>query len=453
MHTSDRHPSARFRLAEHLIKTLRHVPEASRAAVITEALDLLRCLVDVDGWPDAMHLFACLLITGVPGIGDKDGTHRPDYEKALVLFRAAAKRGHTDASYHAALCYEHARGLPAPDPHRATKLYRRAAIAHHPGAMTRLARLHLTGGILLPHCTPTPPHPPNLKQAVKWLKLATVHATPRHNLALFLLASLHEGGEAARLVCPAAVENPRLADEAGVGVDFGRCVGLLWEGVRVGCWPAVLRLVRALWWGELGVVRHPRRGLDVAVGAAKGGCVEVMVEVSSMLFWGSRRAGRGRVVVEGVGAPFGGGDGEVECDDEDEETVVEPDDNEAFYWARRAVERGAGAEAEYLVAYYTEHAIGVSRNLEVALEWYKRSAMHGCDKAVARIHDFTASSSQWLMVEGVEGLEVVEPSLSSSVSSGETLGGGEGAGGSGDREGDVKGLGKGKGKGFGGVEV
>ncbi|KAI8834665.1 hypothetical protein BC829DRAFT_448378 [Chytridium lagenaria] len=377
---STNHPTPRFRLAEHLIKTLRHVPEHERAQVISEALDLLRTLVDVDGWPDAMHFFACLLITGVPGIGENgEPAHTPDYEKALVLFRAAAKRGHTDASYHAALCYEHGRGVPTPDPSRALKLYRRAAIANHPGAMTRLARFHLTGSLY-----PTrSPHLPikNLKQAVKWLKLAAAHATRRHSLSLYLLASLYEGGDAAERVFEGA-SDAELARGAGVGVDWGRCVELLREAMRLECWSAAMRLAKALWNGEVGLKRAPREALGVAVGAARKGFVEAMVEVAWMMSadgeWvDEMRGGRGLMVAPSA---FGR---VVE-----EEVGFDVDVDEAVYWARKGVALGGGSKAEVAMAFFTEHGIGVSRNLEEALEWYKKAAFHENTFAIARLHHF-----------------------------------------------------------------
>ncbi|KAJ3107635.1 hypothetical protein HDU97_003629 [Phlyctochytrium planicorne] len=402
-------PNYKFRLAEHLIKTLRFVPIEARADVISEALELLRQLVDVDGSPDAMHLFACMLITGVPGISEEGGAlHQPDYAKALVLFRAASKRGHADSSYHAALCYEHARGIPSPDLPRALKLYKRAAVSNHPGAMTRLARAHLDGSL-------GGAFTKNLKQAVKWLKLSSVHASKRHSMSLLLLACLYEGGFAASVVFPGA-EDPEVAAKAGVSVDHRKCVELLRDAHAFECWPASLRLSKALWHGELGLQANPEEGLRIALAAARKGCVEAMMEVVWM-YLGRRIAGasvgnqsRDLTATPGSeltarsvstspldsilrGSPVQSvqDEGVAQSQQQEPQPKIDVDEDEAFYWARKAAQRGTLPLAEYTVAYFYENGIGISQDLNESLEWYKRAAMKGEPNAVARLLNYSSN--------------------------------------------------------------
>ncbi|KAJ3093646.1 hypothetical protein HDU96_002117, partial [Phlyctochytrium bullatum] len=419
LNSNNRPPAApRFRLAEHLIKTLRHLPDPLRAPAVAEALTLLRELVDVDGCADAMHLFACLLITGVPGVDDTPSAatasgappHTPDYAKALVLFRAAAKRGHADASYHAALCYEHARGVETRDWPRAVKLYRRAAVGNHPGAMVRLARMHLEDD----EAREAEAVARNLKQAVKWLKLGAAHATRRHNVAGFLLGLLCGGGEGAREVCPAlagleAGAAAAACEAAGVKRDEARCVALLGEAAGLECWAAATRLGRGLWEGEWGTVRRAE-AVRVLVAAGRKGCVEAMVEVSGM-FLGRRgvfeapsaeecageagcECGVPGSVVLGAGevspaafpmSPIEGAAGMASlAAARVEEDGFRVDEDEAFYWARRAAERGS-VQAAYAMGYLLEHGVGCARDLEASLEWYKRAAVGGCEAALARV--------------------------------------------------------------------
>ncbi|TPX63301.1 hypothetical protein SpCBS45565_g06741 [Spizellomyces sp. 'palustris'] len=321
--------SARYAYAKYLIENLRYL-ETGQKTYLDEGLKILREL-SKEGYADAQFTFGCLLITGVPG---SQMRHKPDYEKAFPLYLRAAKKGHADATYHAALCYEHGRGTNAPpDPASAVKKYRKAAIAHHPGAMYRLGMILANGELGQPR---------NISSSIKWLNLSARYATPKHPHALYQLALLHEHD-------PNALNGK---------ADPATALDLLRRAAKLGHVPSQLRLGHVYQFGDLGATIDPSASITYYSLAAQKGSAEAMYELCAWHFTGAEDANGKEVLVQ--------------------------DDEEAYIWARKAAEKGL-AKAEYAVGYFTENGIGVQGDMEEALEWYTLAARHGDPHAVSRL--------------------------------------------------------------------
>ncbi|KAJ3021227.1 hypothetical protein HKX48_008932 [Thoreauomyces humboldtii] len=324
---------ARYNYAKYLVENVRYL-ELGEKEHIAEAMLVLKELCS-EKHPDAQFTYASLLITGIPGSRTR---HRPDYEAAFPLYLAASESGHADACYHAALCYEHGRGTSAqPDPVRAVKKYRKAAIAHHPGALYRLGTVLATGEL---------GQQKNAAASVKWFVLSARFATAKHPHALYQLALLHEHG-----------------DSSGVfpngHADPAEALRLLVRAADLGHVASQVRLGHSYQFGDLGAPVDPAASIRSYGQAARKGSAEAMYELSAWHFTGAEDPV--------TGTP-----------------VLPVDEREAYLWARRAAERGL-AKAEYAVGFYSETAVGVPRDMDEALSWYTLAATHGDDHAIARL--------------------------------------------------------------------
>jgi TPR repeat protein len=80
------------------------------------------------------------------------------------------------------------------------------------------------------------------------------------------------------------------------------------------------------------------------------------------------------------------------------DTILPRNEFEAYLWARKAADKGL-AKAEYAIAYFLEHGIGVQPDLEEARRWYLRAAGQGNSRAIARLKGNQVQSntrpSQW----------------------------------------------------------
>ncbi|KAJ3138833.1 hypothetical protein HDU90_000738 [Geranomyces variabilis] len=322
--------AARFTYAKYLVENIRHL-EAGQKVHLDEGMGLLKAL-SREGHADAQFMYASLLITGVPGSQTR---HRPDYEQAFPLYLTAAKQGHADACYHAALCYEHGRGTGAPpDPVSAVKKFRKAAIAHHPGAMYRLGMILATGELGQHR---------NITASVKWLNLSARFATAKHPHALYQLALLHEND-------PLALNGRADPDTA---------LELLRRAADLGHVLSQVRLGHLYQFGDLGAPVDPGSSIRYYSLAAQKGSAEAMYELSAWHFTGAE-------------------------DPVDGSVILPPNDQEAYIWARKAAEKGL-PKAEYAVGFYTESAVGVPQDMDEALGWYTIAATHGDDHAIARL--------------------------------------------------------------------
>lgn len=245
--------------------------------LLREAKQVLQRLADLRSYPLAQYYLADGFASGLFNNG------RPDNERAFALFVSAAKHGHAEAGYRAALCYEYGWGCRTDYP-KAVQFYRQSATKSHPGAATRLGRACLANDLGLSGYRG--------REGVKWLKRASESADAQHNAGPFELGTLHVDGYG----------DDVFKDEAYAAQLFTRAAEL-------GHPEACLRMGQAYEHGVLTCPRDPALSLHFYGHAAQAGIPEAMM---AMCAWCM------------VGA----------------EPVLRRDEAEAYEWARKAAEAG-----------------------------------------------------------------------------------------------------------------
>ena len=64
--------------------------------------------------------------------------------------------------------------------------------------------------------------------------------------------------------------------------------------------------------------------------------------------------------------------------------ILPQSDKDAYAWAKQAADMGL-PKAEYAVGYFTEVGIGVERNQEEAMVWFRKAAEHGDKRAKEKL--------------------------------------------------------------------
>ncbi|KAK0303270.1 Chitin synthase 4 [Friedmanniomyces endolithicus] len=259
------------------------------------------------------------------GLFNKD--NRPDHDKAFPLFVAAAKHGHAEAGYRAALCYEFGWGTAKSYP-KAIQFYRNSASKNHPGAATRLGLACLRGHMGLGR--------DRYREGLKWLKRAQESADFQYNSAPYELGVLHLSG---------------FGDD--VFKDEAYAAQLLTQAAELGHAEANLLMGKAYETGEYGCPRDPALSVHFYNGAATRGVAEAMMALCAWFM---------------VGA----------------EPVLNRDEGEAFAWAAKAADLGH-PKAQYACGYFTEMGIGCRRDPLQANVWYVCAADQGYEAATQRL--------------------------------------------------------------------
>ncbi|KAK3116398.1 Chitin synthase 4 [Teratosphaeriaceae sp. CCFEE 6253] len=253
--------------------------------------------------------------------------NKSDHDKAFPLFVAAAKHGHAEAGYRAALCYEFGWGTAKSYP-KAVQFYRNAASKNHPGAATRLGMACLKGDMGLPR--------DKYREGVKWLKRAQESADFQYNSAPYELGLLHLAGYGDDIFKDEPYAAQLLTQAAELGhVQANYLMGQAYENGLYGC------------------PRDPALSVHFYNGAAIRGHPEAMMALCAWYM---------------VGA----------------EPVLEKDEGEAYAWATQAAGTGF-AKAEYACGYFTEMGIGCRRDPLQANVWYVSAADKGYDAAKQRL--------------------------------------------------------------------
>jgi hypothetical protein len=123
-------PAIQYEFAVFLIQTANAPGSSARPELLKEAKIILQRLAD-RSYPFAQYYLGDGYSSGLFNKG------KEDYDRAFPLFVAASKRGHAEAGYRSALCYEFGWGCRK-DYAKAVKFYEMAASKNHPGAATRL---------------------------------------------------------------------------------------------------------------------------------------------------------------------------------------------------------------------------------------------------------------------------------------------------------------------------
>lgn len=248
--------------------------------LVREARAILQKLSN-SGYPFAQYYLADGYASGLFSKG------KEDYNSAFPLFVLAAKHGHAESAFRAALCYEFGWGCRK-DPAKAVQFLRTAAAKRHPGAMTRLGRACLSGDL----------GEKRYREGIKWLKLAAEAADPMYNTAPYILGCLYEKG---------------YGDD--IFLDEGYAAELFTQAAELGHAEANFRMGDAYEHGKLNCPRDPALSVHFYTGAAERGHPEAMMGLCAWYM---------------VGA----------------EPVLEKDEEEAYEWARRAAELGKSGRSE-----------------------------------------------------------------------------------------------------------
>ena len=246
-----------------------------RQELVKEARSILQKLAD-RGYAYAQYYLADGFASGFLNNG------KPDDDKAFPFFVAAGKRGHAEAAYRAALCYEFGWGSRR-DLAKAAQFLRHAAFKNHPGASVRLGKACLTGDMGLNG---------RQREGITWLKRAAENADLQFNSGPYELGLLHVSG----------YRSDVFKDEAYAAQLFGKSASL-------GHAEANLRMGEAYEHGLLGCPRDPSLSIHYYTAAAHAGLPPAMMGLCAWYM---------------VGA----------------EPVLQKDEIEAYQWARRAADTG-----------------------------------------------------------------------------------------------------------------
>ncbi|KAJ3109630.1 hypothetical protein HDU97_003104 [Phlyctochytrium planicorne] len=291
-------------------------------------------VVSPDVAAESQHLLANLHVSGIPGFQDR---HRPDYTKAFVLYASAAKKGHADALFHVALCYEQGAGVPLSNP-RSLHNYKKSARMNHPGAMFRLGMALLRGELSLN---------PNIRDGIKWLRLSAKYANEQYPHALYELAMMHD--------------NP--IDKNIVWTDHAYVVELLSKGAELGHSLCQHKLGEAYEYGMYGLAVDPSRSVYYYSLAAANGQTEAMFELGGWYLTGAS--------------------------DTTTNFTLPQSDSEARRWVSLAAEAGL-PRAMFAMGYFEERGIGNpdGPDNDESLKWYRRAAEEGDEKAIKKMEEW-----------------------------------------------------------------
>lgn len=262
-------------IAEHGAQAPPGDDATSPTELVHEARQILQRLAD-RSYPFAQYYLADGYASGVFNKGKEDN------EKAFPLFAAASKRGHAEAGYRAALCYEYGWGTRK-DPQKAVQFFRQSASKNHPGAMGRLGRACLSGDLGLGN---------RYREGIKWLKRAAESADFQYNSAPYELGVLHETG---------------YGDD--IFQDETYAAQLFTQSADLGHSEANYRLGDAYEHGKLTCPQDPALSVHFYNGAASRGHPLAMMALCAWYM---------------VGA----------------EPILDKDENEAYEWAKKAAECG-----------------------------------------------------------------------------------------------------------------
>uniref|UniRef100_A0A060T311 ARAD1A12474p n=1 Tax=Blastobotrys adeninivorans TaxID=409370 RepID=A0A060T311_BLAAD len=291
-----------------------------KSELLKEAVANLRKLSD-KGFADAQYLLGDAYASGALG--------KPDLRESFTLFQLAAKHGHGEAAYRAALCLEEGWGT-SKDMRRAVQFLRTAAVRNQPGATFRLGMACFYGQMGVGNSV-------SVKQeGFKWLTRAADAANEIYNQAPYELAKIYEVGY-----------------RDLVFKDLQYAVQLYVKSAELHYIPAASKLGHAYEYGTLGCPQDAALSIHYYTVAALAGDANSML---AMCAWYM------------VGA----------------EPVLPRNEEEAYEWAMRAAQTGL-AKAQYAVGYFLENGIGTERDLLESSKWYRMAAAGGDERAIERV--------------------------------------------------------------------
>lgn len=304
--------------------------EKIKADLLKEAVANLRRLTD-KGYADAQYLLGDAYASGALG--------KPELKESFRLFSLAAKHGHAEAAYRAALCLEEGWGV-SKDIRRAVQFLKTAASRNQPGAMLRLGMSMFYGRMGFDERAKTK------QEGIKWLTRAADAANEIFPQGPFELARIYEVGYIDVVIR-----------------DLSYAVQLYVRSAELGFVPAATKLGHAYEYGVLGCPRDAALSIHYYSMAAEGSGpvdgAESNADPNAMLALCAWLL---------VGA----------------EPVLPKDEQQAFLWAEKAANLGL-AKAQFAVGYFLENGIGTPRDVLQSSDWYKKAAEAGDERAKERL--------------------------------------------------------------------
>jgi len=302
---------------------------------------------------DSLYLLGNLYANGFPGITTVEiNEFKPNYNKAYNCFFQAYKNHHQESSFTVAVCHELGLGVRS-DFHKAYRIYQKSSTLNHPGAMCRLGLAYLNGELGLKV---------NLKEGVRWLRHSVMYATKQYPHALYHLATIYERGIPDLIIR-----------------DQSFAVKLLEKGAAFGHTQSQHKLGLCYEHGKLGVEVDAKTSIRYFGMAAAKGHGESMFELAGIYLTGSE-----------VTHTTQGDGGETK---DEVEYIIEPSNETAFQWTRKAAERNL-PKAEFAIGYFYDNGIGIEKDAEEAMKWYYVASTHNDPKAVKKMSE--KSCMYWL---------------------------------------------------------
>lgn len=279
------------------------------------------------GYPDAQYLLGDAYSSGALG--------KTDLRESFNQFQMAAKHGHAEAAYRAALCLEEGWGV-SKDSRKAVLYLRQASSKSHPGAMFLLGLACFYGQLGM-HLATSATNKVRIQiEGIKWLTRASECANTTFPRAPFELARFYEVGYKDILF-----------------KDLNYAVELYVKSANLGYVPAAAKLGHLYEYGEMECPQDAALSIHYYTIAALGGDSTSML---AMCAW----------YMVGV------------------DPVLPRNEEEAYKWARRAADKGL-AKAEYAIGFFLENGVGCHRDILQSAEYYKRAARGGDQRAIDRL--------------------------------------------------------------------
>jgi len=331
----------KFENFQYIANNIQLLPLALHESYRKNLMKIMKKATQSSQHGDSLYLLGHLYINGFPGITTVElKDFKPNYNKAYNCFYQGYKNNHQESSFTVAACHELGLGTKT-DARKAYQIYQRAATLNHPGAMCRLGLACLNGELNMRV---------NLKEGVRWLRLSTMYANRDYPQGFYHLATIYERGI------------PNLIIR-----DYKYAVQLLDKAAALGHVLSQHKLGLCYEHGKLGVEVDAKTSMRYFGMAAAKGHGESMFELAGWYLTGSEVTYSGE-------------------DKSEVEYIIEPSNEIAFQWTRKAAERNL-PKAEFAIGYFYDNGIGIEKDPEEAMKWYYVASTHKDPKAVQKMSE------------------------------------------------------------------
>ncbi|CCH42933.1 Activator of C kinase protein 1 [Wickerhamomyces ciferrii] len=315
---------------------------------VKQAVKLLKKVVHVTKDPEAQYITACLYSNSpsikvpYPTILDKN------FDKSFEYYLKSANQGHEKAMYRLGVTYEIGLGTQQNDS-KALECFIRSAEFGSVSSMFKLGMIYSRGALNSER---------SASRSLYWLNRAAELATLENPHSLFELAKYYEYDFTFLKNETLTQSDAKFLKELQtLNINKDERVALQYykEAAKLTYAPAQCKLGWCYEYGKLGCTIDPRRSIGWYSRAAKQGSFAAEMALSGWYLTGAKG-------------------------------ILEPNDKEAFLWARKSAESGFD-KAEYALGYYYEVGLGVQADPELSRKFYLKAATQGHDKAIAKLRE------------------------------------------------------------------